>query len=101
MTNTKYPKFRETLLTSEPRAIARALVNNQVSAIVGLSLDDLPDTASLCNEVDEMESQIKSWAGNPTDEQIISLRDTAKSVAKQFVSEEMEEMGFDSEEMGW
>lgn len=101
MTNTKYPKFREALVTSEPRAIARALVNNQVVSIVGLSLDDLPDTASLCNEVDEMESQIKSWAGNPTDEQIASLRATAKEVARQVVSEEMEDMGFDSEGMGW
>ena len=97
MTNTKYPKFREALITSEPRAIARALVNNQVVSIVGLSLDDLPDTASLCNEVDEMESQIVSWGGNPTDEQIASLRATAKDVARQVVSEEMEDMGFDSE----
>jgi hypothetical protein len=101
MTTTKYPKFREALLTSEPRAIARALVNNQVVSIVGLSLDDLPDTASLCNEVDEMESEITSWAGNPTDEQIASLRATAKQVAQQVVSEEMEDMGFDPEEMGW
>ena len=97
MTNTKYPKFREALLTSEPRAVARALVNNQVVSIVGLSLDDLPDTASLCNEVDEMESQIVSGGGNPTDEQIASLRAAAKDVARQVVSEEMEDMGFDSE----
>lgn len=101
MTNTKYPKFREALLTAEPRAIARALVSNQVSAIVGLSLDDLPDTSSLCNEVDEMEGQIKSWAGNPTDEQIASLRATAKAVAKEVLAEEMYDMGFDPEEMGW
>lgn len=101
MTNTKYPKFREALLTSEPRAIARALVSNQVSVIVGLSLDDLPDTSSLCNEVDEMESQINSWDGNPTDEQIASLRATAKAVAKEVLAEQAEEMGFDSEEMGW
>ena len=101
MTNTKYPKFREALLTSEPRKVARALVNNQVVAIVGLSLDDLPDTSSLCNFVDEMESEINSWKGNPSDDQIASLKKNAKEVARCVVSEEMEDMGFDSEEMGW
>ena len=101
MTNTKYPKFRNALLTSKPRAIARALVNGQVVSLVGLSLDDLSDTASLCNEVDEMEAEIQSWGGNPTDEQISRLQSTAKQVAQQFVSEEMEDMGFDSEGMGW
>jgi hypothetical protein len=101
MTNTKYPKFRTALLTSEPRVLARALINSQVVSIVGLSLDDLPDTASLCNEVDEMESQIKSWEGNPSDDQIASLKRNAKDVARMAVSEEMEDMGFDSEGMGW
>jgi hypothetical protein len=101
MTNTKYPKFRAALTSTEPREIARALINNQVTSIVGLSLDDLPDTASLCNEVDEMESQIQSWGGNPTDEQIADLKRTAKEVARMVVSEEMEDMGFDSEGMGW
>ena len=70
-------------------------------SIVGLSLDDLPDTSSLCNEVDEMESQIKSWEGNPSDDQIASLKKNAKEVARMVVSEEMEDMGFDSEGMGW
>lgn len=101
MTNTKYPKFRNALLTSEPRKVARALVNNQVVSIVGLTLDDLPDTAMLCNFVDEMESEINSWGGNPTDEQIASIKSHAKEVARCVVSEEMEDMGFDSEEMGW
>ena len=101
MTNTKYPKFRTALLNTEPRALARAVVNGEVVSLVGLSLDDLPDTASLCNEVDEMESEIVSWNGNPTDEQISRLKSSAREVARMVVSEEMEDMGFDSEEMGW
>lgn len=97
MTTTKYPKFRNALATSTPRKVARALINNQVVAIVGLTLDDLPDTASLCNFVDEMEHEINGWKGNPTDEDIAAMKAHAKEVARCILSDEASDMGFDIE----
>lgn len=89
MSTTKYPKFR-TLLTKEtPRKVARYLIDRQVAKQCGLRLDDLPDTYSLCCEVDEMEEVIKSWEGNPDDGDIAAMIHRGMQVANMVVADEM------------
>lgn len=41
------------------RPAARALVNLKVKKLSGLSLSELPDTAELCNIIDEVEEFLK------------------------------------------
>ena len=96
-TTTKYPKFRLLLADAErsPRAIARILCDQAANRLCGLSLDDLPDTSALCDEVDEMESTIANWgsARNPSDEQIKSVRSWAEDAVRNLLADE----GFEAE----
>ena len=96
-TTTKFPKFRLLLADADrsPRAIARILCDQAANRLCGLSLDDLPDTSALCDEVDEMEATIANWgvARNPSDEQIQSIRNWAKDAVRNLLAEE----GFEAE----
>jgi len=61
------------------RKAARTIVNAQVFAVSGMGLDSLPDTAEICNMVDEIEGIIESEiSSNVIDEvlEILSQIDT-------------------------
>jgi len=89
---TKYPKFRALISNPDlsPRQVARKVCDQMANRLSGVGLDDLPDTAGLCNEVDEMESTVANWGieRNPSDEQIKALYDWAKEAVTNLLSEE-------------
>ena len=93
---TKYPKYRLLLSNADlsPRAIARRMCDQMANRLCGLSLDDLPDTSALADEVDEMESTIANWGSerNPSDEQIKALYAWAKDAVSNLLAEEGLEM---------
>lgn len=97
MQTTKYPKFRTILSNADfsPRDVARKICDIKAQSLCGLILDDLPDMAGLCNEVDEMELTIANWGveRNPSDEQIKAIYDWAKEAVENLLEEE----GFDGE----
>jgi hypothetical protein len=64
---------------------ARKMINAQVYAIVGLSLDDLPDTALLCDHIDTLEEMIEE-ADSMTP--MSELLDYAQEAAMEFLEED-------------
>jgi hypothetical protein len=67
------------------RQKARRMINSAVYAIVGLSLNDLPDTALLCDHIDTLEEMIEEAdETTPTSE----LLNYAQEAAMEFLEEE-------------
>ena len=61
------------------------MINSAVYAIVGLSLNDLPDTALLCDHIDTLEEMIEEAdETTPTSE----LLNYAQEAAMEFLEEE-------------
>jgi hypothetical protein len=61
------------------------MINAQVYGMVGLSLDDLPDTALLCDHIDTLEEMIEE-ADSMTP--MSELLDYAQEAAFEFLHEE-------------
>jgi len=59
-----------------------------------LSLEDLPDSAWLAEEMDILEEKVNSWAVNkpPTDEQIFKFTKSCAKVARGAVKRANEDM---------
>jgi len=92
MTTTKYPKFRKKIAELSPeemRNYALAIVNKYCESIACLSASDLPDTAVVCNTVDEMESIMISYKTQEfTDADILSLHNMAKDAVVAMLEDE-------------
>lgn len=72
-------------MTNRQKAIK--LINREVQAIAMIGLSDLPDTASLCDYIDELEEMIDN--GYDTDAEVA---DAAREFAREFVEEELSEL---------
>ena len=71
-------------MTNRQKAIK--LINREVQAIAMIGLSDLPDTASLCDYIDEIEEMIDN--GDPD----TVVADAAREFAREFVEEELSEL---------
>jgi hypothetical protein len=66
------------------------MINNRVMAIAGLGLDDLPDTAILCDMIDDLEACIED-----EDMSKEELAEIASEYARDFLADE----GYPTEEL--
>ena len=86
MNNTKFPKFRNYIanLDRSPRDIALAVCNKASRKVLGLSMDDLPETFAIAKGVDEMEATIANWGipRNPSERQIVRLYEMGLEVVQ-------------------
>jgi hypothetical protein len=68
-------------MTNRQKAIA--VLNREVSAVTGgIGLSDLPDTAELCDMIDELEEMIEC------DEVAAEVIDVAREFAREFIADE-------------
>lgn len=67
-------------MTNRQKAIA--VLNREVQNIAMIGLADLPDTAELCDFIDELEEMIDN------DEVAAEVIDVAKEFAREFLSDE-------------
>ena len=72
-------------MTNRDKAIK--LINREVQAIAMIGLSDLPDTASLCDYIDEIEEMIDN--GYDLDAEVT---DAAREFAREFIDEELSEL---------
>ena len=72
-------------MTNRDKAIK--LINREVQAIAMIGLSDLPDTASLCDYIDEIEEMIDN--GHDLDTEVT---DAAREFAREFIDEELSEL---------
>jgi hypothetical protein len=76
----------EIIQTHGNRKAARALVNLKINKMSGLSLSELPDTAELCNIVDEVEEMIAS-DGYDEDNEIKISNYLNEQITNEFIEE--------------
>lgn len=69
------------------RQIATRLINQQIQAICGLSLADLPDTPTVCNAIDSMEEHCAEAMND-------ELLSHYQELASEYACEILEEEGF-------
>ncbi len=72
-------------MTNRQKAIN--IINREVEAITMMSLSDLPDTASLCDYIDEIEEMIDNGYDLAAE-----VTDAAREFAREFVEEEFGEL---------
>lgn len=71
-------------MTNRQKAIA--VLNREVQAIAMIGLSDLPDTAELCDYIDDLEEMIDNGYDQG------ELIDAAKEYARDFIAEEFGEL---------
>ena len=72
-------------MTNRQKAIR--ILNREVQAIAMIGLSDLPDTASLCDYIDEIEEMIDNGYDLAAE-----VTDAARAFAREFVEEELGEL---------
>lgn len=72
-------------MTNRQKAIN--IINREVEAITMIGLSDLPDTASLCDYIDEIEEMIDNGYDLAAE-----VTDAAREFAREFVEEEFGEL---------
>lgn len=72
-------------MTNRQKAIN--IINREVQAIAMIGLSDLPDTAELCDYIDEIEEMIDNGYDLAAE-----VTDAARAFAREFVEEELGEL---------
>jgi hypothetical protein len=64
------------------RVISNRLTNSKINQIVGLDMNDLPDTSELCDVIDELDELLQS-----KDYTIEDIRNVLNSINIEFIQE--------------
>jgi hypothetical protein len=64
------------------RVISNRLINSKINQIVGLDMNDLPDTSELCDVIDELDELLQS-----KDYTIEDIRNVLNNINIEFIQE--------------
>jgi hypothetical protein len=64
------------------RVMSNRLINSKINQIVGLDMNDLPDTSELCDVIDELDELLQS-----KDYTIEDIRNVLNSINIEFIQE--------------
>jgi hypothetical protein len=96
---TRYPKFRLLLAREPARKVGytsvRLALRRLPEAMGGMiDLADLPETPTLGDEMDDLQSRVEKMGSNPSDLEIEKFKNRAARVARSLLREAMDEAGY-------